>query len=106
MAPPPPPPTYSGNEKHAVQTFTAGGGGGAVRLRRGRGGGGCSPFTAGGGGGGAVRFRSDTFVWHTLLLIMNDYNFILTEGGAQAPGAPPPMDTPLLSYPHQLSACI
>ena len=78
-----------------------GGGGGGVQSVYGGGGG-------GGGGGGAVRFRSDTFVWHTLLLIMNDYNFILTEGGAQAPGAPPPppMDTPLLSYPHQLSACI
>ena len=35
-----------------------------------------------GGGGGAVRFRSDTFVWHTentLSLIINSYNF--DQGG-------------------------
>ena len=36
------------------------------------------------GGGGAVRFRSDTFVWHTentLSLIINGYNFDQGRGG-------------------------
>ena len=28
-----------------------------------------------GRGGGAVRFRSDAFVWHTLSVIINGYNF-------------------------------
>ena len=38
----------------------------------------------GGGGGGPVRFRSDTFVWHTentLSLIINGYNFDHGGGG-------------------------
>ena len=71
-----------------------GGGGGPLQVR----------YTK--SGGGAVRLRSDAFVWHTLSLIMNDYNF--DRGGCSStrstppPPPPPPLDTPLLSYPHQM----
>ena len=55
-------------------------GGGAVHIR-------SDIRKVGGGGGGAIRFRSDTFVWHTentLSLIINGYNFDQGGGGAQA----------------------
>ena len=60
-----------------------------VRYTKSGGGGGGGQFASGPirkvGGGGPVRFRSDTFVWHTentLSLIINGYNF--DQGGARA----------------------
>ena len=90
-APPPPPPTYSGNEKHAVQTFTTGGGGQSV-------------YGGGGGGGGSplqVRYLCLAHV----IINTERLQFNFDRGGCSSTRSPPPpMDTPLLSYPHQLSA--
>ena len=71
-----------------VRKVGGGGGGGSprqVRYTKSGGEGGNSlqvRYQKRGGGGGPVRFKSDTFVWHTentLSLIINGYNF--DQGG-------------------------